>query len=187
MSTDSIPTNPIDDYALDRIRYRVEHVIGKFGYTTSDRDDLTQELILDLLEAMPFFDPTRGSRKTFICRVLDRKIRSLIRYQTAQKRDSQRVQQSVDEIRPDHPTFDEEQQRRRLGRASIHATAQTDLRLDVATAVERMPRRLQRVAQALASHPPHQAARILGVPRSRLDELMCEIRLYFEESGITGG
>ncbi len=187
MPSNAAPANPIDDYALDRIRYRVEHVIGKFGYTTSDRDDLTQELILDLLEAMPFFDPTRGSRKTFICRVLDRKIRSLIRYQTAQKRDSQRVQQSVDEIRLDHPAFDEERQRRRLGRASIHATVHIDVRLDVDTAVERMPRRLQRVAQVLASHPPRQAARVLGVPRSRLEELMCEIRLYFEESGITDG
>lgn len=178
-------TNPIDDYVLDRIRYRVEHVIGKFGYTTSDREDLTQELILDLLEAMPHFDPGRGSRKTFICRVLDRKVRSLIRYQRAQKRDSQRVQQSIDDIRPDHPTFDEEHQRRRMGRAPAATPESIDLRLDVAETLRRMPPRLQRVAQVLASHPPRQAARVLGVKASRLEELMCEIRLHFEEAGIT--
>jgi len=185
MEASPVPTNPIDDYVLDRIRYRVEHLIGKFGYTKSDRDDLTQELILDLLEAMPHFDPTRGSRKTFICRVLDRKVRSLIRYQTAQKRDSQRVQQSIDSVRPDDPTFDEEKQRERLGRSSTTAPDQIDLQLDVAEVLKRMPERLQRVAQVLASHTPQQAARVLGIKRSELEEAMCELRLYFEEAGIT--
>lgn len=185
MEANASSANPIDDYVLDRIRYRVEHLIGKFGYTQSDRDDLTQELILHLLEALPQLDPARGSRKTFICRVLDRKVRSLIRYQTAQKRDSQRVQQSIHDVRPDHPTFDEQAQRKRLGRASSTSTEHIDLQLDVAEVLQRMPERLRRVAQVLSSHTPQQAARILGVKPTRLEELMCELRLYFEEAGIT--
>ena len=39
----------IDDYAVRLIKHKARQLIGSAGFTESDRDDLEQDLMLDLL------------------------------------------------------------------------------------------------------------------------------------------
>lgn len=94
----------IDPYARELIRHKVRRLVGHYGYTGSDRDDLTQELALQAHVATQKYDPTRGAVTTFLDRVLTRKVASLVAAATAQKRDRRR-EQALDDVpqhRPEH-------------------------------------------------------------------------------------
>lgn len=51
--------------ALDAAATRTYRMAARFGLSPEDREDLQQELILDLLEHQDRFDPTKGSAGTF--------------------------------------------------------------------------------------------------------------------------
>ncbi len=51
--------------ALDAAATRTYRMAARFGLSPADREDLQQELILDLLEHQEKFDPTKGSAGTF--------------------------------------------------------------------------------------------------------------------------
>ena len=57
------------------------------GFTESDRDDLEQEMMLDLLQRLPKYNPDRAQRNTFIARVVEHKIATLIEARKAGLRD----------------------------------------------------------------------------------------------------
>ena len=51
--------------ALDAAATRTYRMAARFGLSPEDREDLQQELILDLLEHQEKFDPAKGSTGTF--------------------------------------------------------------------------------------------------------------------------
>ena len=51
--------------ALDAAATRTYRMAARFGLSPADREDLQQELILDLLEHQDKFDPAKGSAGTF--------------------------------------------------------------------------------------------------------------------------
>ena len=50
----------IDEYAVRIIKYKARQLVGRVGFTESDREDLEQEMILDLLQRLPKYDPARA-------------------------------------------------------------------------------------------------------------------------------
>ena len=67
---------------INLIKHKAWSLIGTIGFTWSDRDDLEQELVLDILRRLPRFDPERAQLMTFVVRVLDNKIASIIEART---------------------------------------------------------------------------------------------------------
>ncbi len=60
----------IDKYAVWLVRRRARYLVGKAGFTEDDREDLEQEMIIDLLRRLPQFNSSRAQRKTFIAKVI---------------------------------------------------------------------------------------------------------------------
>lgn len=60
---------PIDqtylDAALSAAATRTYRLAARLGLPSADREDLQQELLLDLLERAPGFDPQRACANTF--------------------------------------------------------------------------------------------------------------------------
>ena len=52
--------------ALDAAATRTYRMAARFGLPTADREDIQQELMLDMLERADQFDPAKGSAGTFI-------------------------------------------------------------------------------------------------------------------------
>lgn len=50
-----------DDYATWLIQQKADQLIGRYGFTKSDREDIEQELTLALLERWDQYDPVRGN------------------------------------------------------------------------------------------------------------------------------
>ena len=73
----------LNEYARSVIRKKARQLIGKYGFTHDDREDLEQEMILDLLVRLPKFDPEKACLNTFVARIVDRKVSTMIRRQQA--------------------------------------------------------------------------------------------------------
>ncbi len=80
----------IGDCAARHIQHRVKRLIGRFGFTASDREDLAQDLATDLLRRRKDFDPTQAGYRTFVVRVVDHRIATLIAERLAAWRPARR-------------------------------------------------------------------------------------------------
>ena len=89
-----------DEYALKLVRAKARKYLGRYGLTAADVEDMQQELLLHLHFAMKKYDPSRGERTTFMDRVVQKRILSIIRYKTASPRDYRKEAHSLNEPAP---------------------------------------------------------------------------------------
>ncbi len=183
----------IDPYAVEIIRFKARQLVGQAGFTVVDRDDLEQELILDLLRRLPNYDPKRAKRNTFIARVVEHKIATLIEKQTAHKRDYRRCRCSLNE------RFEEEEEGRSVERAEtldqedyllrigVEPGAAEELRvlaLDVVVVLETLPPELGDLCRRLKQETVAEISRDTGVPRATLYQSVTKLREIFEDAGL---
>ena len=60
----------IDPYAVRVVRLTTHALVKRGGVPAADRQDVEQELMLDLLRRLPRFDASRASLRTFTARVV---------------------------------------------------------------------------------------------------------------------
>ena len=85
----SPPPPPLvfDDMIRRAISAKAVSLIGTYGYTRSDLDDLKQDLAIHLLKRYTSWNPARGAWSTFLDHVLVNKIRNIIEHRQAARRD----------------------------------------------------------------------------------------------------
>ena len=76
----------LSSYAINLIRSVAMNITRHKGFSSSDQDDLEQELVLHLLERLPKYDASKASLDTFINRVVYHIATSLVRARQTQKR-----------------------------------------------------------------------------------------------------
>lgn len=162
----------IDSYALGIIRFKARQLVGKSGFDHGDKADIEQDLTLDLVRRMPRFDGAKAGQRTFVDRVVNHGVATLLEAQRAGVRDYRRRAGSLDDpaFRWNEPSIDGEEQ---LGR-----------RVDVARALQRLPREDQMLLERLVTQSDSEIARATGMPRSRISELRAHIRRRFERAGL---
>ena len=182
----------IDPYAVRLIKYKARRLIGQAGFTASDRDDLEQELILDLLRRLPKYDPRRARRNTFIARVVEHRIATLIEARKAGIRDYRRCQCSLNDRFEDEngrsveraETLDQEDYLLRTGAQSRPSDELSALALDVATVLETLPPELRDLCRRLQAETVTEVSHDTGIPRSTLYGLIHKVRTVFEDAGL---
>ena len=180
-------------YAREVIRHKARQLIGKYGFTRDDYDDLQQEMMLDLLRRLGKYDSSKAGLNTFVARIVDRKISTLIRHQRQEKRDYRRPVCSLDAKVEDQDgqargldeilsqdAFDEE-----VARHDRPEAERVDLRLDLTLVLDELPDDLRQLARLLQTRTVAEIARELGVPRSTLYEKgIARLRKIFEDNGL---
>ena len=183
----------LDGYARDVIRHKARQLIGKYGFTRDDYDDLQQEMMLDLLRRLGKYDPSKAGLSTFVARIVDRKVSTLIRHQRQEKRDYRRPVCSLDAQVEDQDgqargldevlsqdAFDDE-----VARHDRPSAERLDLRLDLSLVLDELPDDLRQLALRLQTRTVAEIARELGVPRSTLYEKgIARLRKIFEDKGL---
>lgn len=157
----------VDPFVIQQAEIRASRLIGSHGFTRDDWDDLRQDLLLDYLERLPQFDGGRGDLRGFMFGVVRHRAAQLV------ARQRRRVQSYTG-------AFGESG-----GSRHRHAAVDHDLRLDVEAAVSRLPEHLRALAQLLSERTPREAARATGKSRSRVYQMIEEIRAAFIEAGVT--
>lgn len=180
-----------DDLAMKLIKERVKQMIGRNGFTPSDREDLEQEFALHLLKRLRELKEPPQDRQGFLRRVISRYAISLIRRGEAQKRDHRRVSslsarvvdcdgQRVEMAR----TIPEDHVRSRLGVAPSSRLDDLELAHDVAAVLAKLPPDLRDLCERLKDYSVAEVARQLGVPRRTLRDTISRLRRHFEEAGL---
>jgi RNA polymerase sigma-70 factor (ECF subfamily) len=182
----------IDDYAVQIIRYKARQLVGRVGFTESDRQDLEQEMMFDLLRRLPKFKPERAQRNTFIARVVEHKVATIIEAQKAGMRDyrlcscslSDRFENeeggSVERI----DTINQDDYLQRTGKLSRPISDLRGLSIDVRSAVEKLPPELRELCKRLQIKSVTEISRDTGIPRGTIYESIKKLRTLFEDAGL---
>lgn len=183
----------LNGYARDVIRHKARQLIGKYGFTRDDYDDLQQEMMLDLLRRLGKYHPSKAGLNTFVARIVDRKVSTLIRHQRQKKRDYRQQVCSLDAQVEDQDgqahrldeVLSQDAYDAEIARHDRPAAERHDLRLDLKSAFDELPDDLRDLAFRLQTRTVAEIARELGVPRSTLYEKgITRLRKFFEDRGL---
>ena len=183
----------LNGYAREVIRHKARQLIGKYGYTRDDYEDLQQEMTLDLLCRLGKYDPEKAGLTTFVARVVDRRISTLIRHQKQEKRDYRQqvcsldvpVENGTGEAFDMDEILSQDDFDQQVGRHDFPQCERSDLKIDLAQAMAELPEDLRQLAVRLQTKTVAEIARELGVPRTRLyDKGITRLRKLFEDKGL---
>jgi len=182
----------IDEYAVQIIKFKAKQLVGRVGLTDSDREDLEQEMILDLLQRLPKYNPDRAQRNTFIARVVEHKIATIIEARKAGLRDYRLCNCSLNERLEDEEggsvermeTIDQEDYLRLTAGLSRSTAELRDLSIDVRQAIEKLPPELRELCRRLGVDTITELSRDTGVPRGTIYESLKKLRAILEVAGL---
>lgn len=184
--------NGIDECAVKLIRSKATQLVGKYGFTESDREDLEQEIALALLLALPKYDSERGQRSTFISRVVNHSISDMIEARKAAKRDYRLCICSLNEnllyedgtVAERLEAIDRDGCLRRTGKSDQSEVALQDLRIDVNRLISKLPGDLRRLCLQLQSANVSQVSNDTETSRSTIYRKLKKLRVIFEAVGL---
>jgi RNA polymerase sigma-70 factor (ECF subfamily) len=166
------------DYATRYAKRKANQLVDHFGFSKSDRADIVQELMLDLVRRWSKFDPSRGKPQVFIRRVLWARVSTLIKEKRALKR------QFDFESAPLTEADNEVTTSFRSGLPERIDQEYADLAFDVATVLAELSDEDRDLCERLQSQPLAEIARELGIARSTLADRVQKLRCRFEQAGL---
>lgn len=182
----------LDEYAVKLIRHKARQLVGRAGFVEADRHDLEQDMAVDLLRRLPRFDPRLAKRETFIARIVEHRVATILETQKAGVRDYRRCAGSLDERRTydsgetsdGPPLLDQAEYLR-----ETLASAQRDedllaLRIDIERVLASLPPELRALCDRLRIATVREVARETGVPPSTLYEAIWKLRTFFDRAGV---
>lgn len=173
---DSVSYPIIDDYILKRVEYRVQKLIDTFQMPVDRQEDLTQDLIVELLKAAKRFKPVgKATWRTYACRVLKVASRNIV------QRECRRIhwETNLDIARPDTS-----QGYRSLvkhdARDEYDDIKHTEMRMDLEVILKRLPWQQRRLAKLLKTCTPLEAAEKLDVHPNSVYRMIEQMRECFK-------
>lgn len=154
----------VEPYASRLIAFKARQLSRCPGFSLGDRKDIEQELWLALLIRLPQYDARRASESTFVARVIEHAVVTLLRHRRAEKRSPAREECSLDDpvldadgrVVPRHETTPE---------AASEPGRLRDLERDVAQVVAGLSDDLRAAALALAFGTQNSVGPELGISR----------------------
>ncbi|MCP4573817.1 MAG: sigma-70 family RNA polymerase sigma factor [bacterium] len=176
--------DPDGKYLEERIKWAIREVVGQYGLTESDVEDLSQELRLDLLRRLPKHKPARSSRRTFASRLIINKVRTIIAERTAQKRDYRKTAVSLDEEIGGGGDAAPVGDRFMAPGTGATEEGRLTLRIDLETVLSPLPDQHCAICAGLREEREiTELARDFGVSRSTIYARLAEIRRRLVEKG----
>lgn len=177
---------------INLIKHKAWTLIGTIGFTISDREDLEQELALDILRRLPKFDPERAQLMTFIARIIDNKIASIIEARKSRFYDFRLHSYSLNEHTQDAEgcvvergdEIDEDDYLQQTGWRYRTAYELMNLKADIARILPCLPPELRELCYRLQSHNVTDISAETGVPRYRIYAEIARLRDVFEQAGL---
>jgi RNA polymerase sigma-70 factor (ECF subfamily) len=165
----------MDAYALACIEYRVRRLIGNYGFTASDRDDLVQQLFLEYLERAGQYNACRSGFKTFVSCLVRNQATSAVR---ARKR---ALGVAMDGLPGDDPIATN------VDSTVPPAIERRHFWLDLERALAPFPQNLLDTARALCLHTPTELSRVPGHSRTLVYRRLRRLRVALLAAGIGPG
>lgn len=173
----------IPPYASRLIRYKAWQLSRQPGFRPDERCDLEHDLLSDLLDRLPKFNPAKSQLNTFVARVVERRVASIIRFRFAEMRSPEREECSLDDL-----VLDCDGRRVPLhqlipDRSSVPQRLR-DLERDMAEVLGRLSDLHRAIALGLVTGTINSVAIELGIPRTAVERHIEEIRDVFEDARL---
>jgi RNA polymerase sigma-70 factor (ECF subfamily) len=158
------------------IDFKVAQLITQYGFVEADREDLRQELLLDLVRRLPNYDATKSGARTFAFRLVNNRIASIIRERKAARRDYRR--------KAERPGDDDS-----VGELCIDGVQDFEIEVGLQIDVRRVCRNLEPnlavvVAHVRDSESLIEVASLLSFSRSTLYKRLGRLRAIFASAGL---
>ena len=178
-----------DDYATWLVKTKAAYLARRLGLSTDDREDIEQELFLDLIKRWERYDPSQSQPTTFIALVVRNRLCDLVKQHCTAK-GIKTVPLPADDDDSDELEEDESIARRDTRQDSQSPLELPDPRdhyalvMDVEEALSRLSPELRELAECLKHYNISQAARQLGITRSMARRRLDQLRAALADSGL---
>jgi RNA polymerase sigma-70 factor, ECF subfamily len=182
----------IEEYAVWIIKHKARQLIGSGGFAESDRDDLEQEMMLDLLLRCPKYDSNKAQRNTFVAHIVGHKAVSIIKERTVGKRDWRLCTASLNDRRITDDgenterleSYDMDEYLRQTGQLSRSPSERLELLIELRSIIASLPPELRDLCERLQAMSVSELSRDTGIPRGTLYDRIKELRILFEDQGL---
>ena len=182
----------IDEYAFRFIRRKAKQLVGQPGFNKSEREDLEQEMMLDLLQRMPKFNPDLAQQNTFIAHVVDHKVIKIIEARKAGKRDYRLDAYSLNEGKKNEDgrhiehiqNLDQDGYLLRVGKASHSLEELGELSVDIEKIISDLPQDLRNLCRRLQYETVTEISRDTGIPRTTIYDSIKKLRNMLVKMGF---
>ena len=183
-----------DVYAVNLVRMKSRQLCRQPGFSQEDQPDIEQELMMELAQRLPTYDPAKASLEAFTTWIVLQKIADLVKAHRTKKRCPAmktvslndlvftRESDSLEEER--WATIDSEVFQRFLDSGCRSAEERLGLGIDLELAMANLPKELRHLCELLAKYNIVEVARKLGVARSSLYRSIHALREVFEKAGL---
>lgn len=187
-----IPRNGIDDDVRYLIEVMTRHLVGRYGLSYDDVEDIRQDLLLDLLKRLPHYNSQLSQRKTFIHRLIEHELADLLSARQAGCRDHRLRTDSLDDPVCEEDgimlllmdTLDERHVLRMQGRTRRSPEEVTELRVDLERLLATLTPEQRQICAQLIDHTVTEVARMLAVPRTSIQDIVQKLRVLFNAAGL---
>ena len=181
----------LDNYAAALIRNKARQLVGKGGFTHDDRSDIEQELMLDLLQRMKYFNPAKAKKSTFMSRVVEHRISTILEFRFAACRDWRKCTDSLNSpVGCGDEEFSEKIEnvtsRDEFGwdASSPNHDEHLGFDMDLRRALLSLPEDLRTLCLRLKGQSVAEIAREMGIPRTTLYSKIHQIKAAFQEARL---
>ncbi|NRA38514.1 MAG: sigma-70 family RNA polymerase sigma factor [Planctomycetes bacterium] len=177
-------TNDIDTpYLLERAHYHAHRLIGHYGYTHEDSEDIQQDIICHALPRLKNFDSAKSSQHTYISRIVRTSVIDVIRKRHAKKHTALRITPFSDmpegfiESGTNALLCDEKAE---------SAFEHTDMHDDLKVIYTHLTPLEQKICESLQGKSVHATAQQLGISDYLVNKHITHIRQVMELHGYDG-
>jgi DNA-directed RNA polymerase specialized sigma24 family protein len=169
MAAATVPMADFTPYLLQQTALRASLLQTSFGFAADDWEDLRQELALDCLRRLPWFDRSRGNWQGFV--------RGTVRHHACVLASRQIRRPAVEPLPSD-------------GESEANEVPSEDfwplleLGLDTERVLAGLPEDLRRLAHYLAEMPVSAVRRRTGLSAAQINQNIRRIRAAFVSAGI---
>lgn len=186
------PDAVLTAYAESVIKHKARQLACRRDFSRSDEEELGQDMRLHLLRRAHGFDPSRSSYNTFVARVVDSWIATMLRDRRRRKRAAGLDAQSLEATsvtQDDAPASlrDVLNPEQVVGRTAIgpdDEAARRELIAAVARVVRTLPQPLPDICARLPDQSHAAIRKELGLSRRQFDTAMALLRKTFEDAGL---
>lgn len=180
-----------DPFTRKVIHRRVTQLLRMAEFASDTEDDLTQEFLIRLTDAMKHHSDEVGHRNPYIVSVVDRFTATLMEHRRAMVRytaDGVSLDQRISDTEIGPVSFvdmlSQCDQERRLQTCKLEVNERTNLKFDLAAVMDQLSENEQRFLNLLRGHTVTEVAQIMELPRSTLVSWLEKIATIFEEAGL---
>ena len=175
--------------ALQLARRKASRLVGHFGVTSSDVEDVASELVIEFWRCFGTFDSNRSTWRTFARTIMHRRLISLCRYYAAERRGGLAsvisLSRRMNGLDGESAELSESILVERSGNGVVSPPARrTELLIDLDRAVPASAVRLRRLARGLLSQRLTEISLDSGCSRTTLYADLKQLRRRLVAFGI---